>query len=124
MTPAAWSTRSTARASPTRWSRPSWPPTRSPRPTTAASAPRTAERALLGYPTKLKAELGGYYTLGNVFVKLIGNPRVMSLCTKYGLPRKTLMRFTLKLLANLHDSRDGDAMDKIINALCKIAPEA
>jgi geranylgeranyl reductase family protein len=84
----------------------------------------TAERALLAYPTKLRAELGGYYTLGNVFVKLIGNPRVMSLCTKYGLPRKTLMRFTLKLLANLHDSRDGDAMDKIINALCKIAPKA
>ena len=84
----------------------------------------TAERALQGYPTQLKADLGGYYTLGNVFVKLIGNPRVMSLCTKYGLPRKTLMRFTLKLLANLHDSRDGDAMDKIINALCRIAPAA
>ena len=26
----------------------------------------------------------------------------MHACTKYGLPRKTLMRFTLKLLANLH----------------------
>ena len=84
----------------------------------------TAERALQGYPAQLKADLGGYYTLGNVFVKLIGNPKVMSLCTKYGLPRKTLMRFTLKLLANLHDSRDGDAMDKIINALCRIAPAA
>ena len=84
----------------------------------------TAERALQGYPAQLKAELGGYYTLGNVFVKLIGNPKVMSICTKYGLPRKTLMRFTLKLLANLHDSRDGDAMDKIINALCRIAPAA
>jgi flavin-dependent dehydrogenase len=84
----------------------------------------SAERALRGYPARLKAELGGYYTLGNVFVKLIGNPKVMGVCTKYGLPRKTLMRFTLKLLANLHDSRDGDAMDKIINALCKIAPAA
>ena len=49
-------------------------------------------------------------------MKLIGNPKVMRVCTKYGLPRKTLMRFTLKLLANLHDSRDGDAMDKLINA--------
>ena len=84
----------------------------------------SAERALQGYPTQLKAELGGYYTLGNIFVKLIGNPKVMGICTKYGLPRKTLMRFTLKLLANLHDSRDGDAMDKIINALCKLAPAA
>jgi geranylgeranyl reductase family protein len=84
----------------------------------------TAEKALSAYPSQLKAELGGYYTLGRVFVKLIGHPQVMRVCTKYGLPRKTLMQFTLKLLANLTDSRDGDAMDKLINALSKIAPSA
>jgi menaquinone-9 beta-reductase len=84
----------------------------------------SAERALASYPVTLKAELGGYYTLGRVFVKLIGNPHIMRACTKYGLPRKTLMQFTLKLLANLTDSRDGDAMDKLINSLSKIAPAA
>ncbi|HEX6758097.1 MAG TPA: geranylgeranyl reductase family protein [Propionibacteriaceae bacterium] len=83
-----------------------------------------AERALESYPTKLKAELGGYYTLGRAFVKLIGHPRVMRVCTTYGLPRRTLMRFTLKLLANLTDANDGDAMDKLINSLSKIAPAA
>ena len=83
-----------------------------------------AERALEAYPTKLKAELGGYYTLGRTFVKLIGHPRVMRVCTTYGLPRRTLMRFTLKLLANLTDANDGDAMDKLINSLSKIAPAA
>ena len=83
-----------------------------------------AERALESYPLRLKAELGGYYTLGRAFVKLIGHPQVMHACTKYGLPRKTLMRFTLKLLANLTDSRDGDAMDKLINSLSRIAPAA
>ncbi len=83
-----------------------------------------AERALESYPIKLKEALGGYYTLGRAFVKLIGHPPVMHACTKYGLPRKTLMRFTLKLLANLTDSSDGDAMDKIINSLSKIAPAA
>jgi hypothetical protein len=57
-------------------------------------------------------------------VKLIGNPEVMRLCTKYGLPRTTLMKFTLKLLANLTDPRDGDVMDKIINGLTKVAPAA
>jgi hypothetical protein len=57
-------------------------------------------------------------------VKLIGDPRIMHICTKYGLPRKTLMRFVLKLLANLTDKNDGDAMDRIINALCKAAPSA
>ena len=84
----------------------------------------SAERALESYPLRLKAELGGYYTLGRAFVKLIGNPHVMQAATRYGLPRKTLMRFTLKLLANLTDSRDGDAMDKLINSLSRIAPAA
>jgi hypothetical protein len=57
-------------------------------------------------------------------VKLIGHPKVMRVCTTYGLPRQTLMRFTLKLLANLTDARDGDAMDKLINSLSRIAPAA
>ena len=35
----------------------------------------------------MKDALGGYYTLGRVFAKLIGNPEVMRLATKYGLPR-------------------------------------
>ena len=86
--------------------------------------PNQRERALSAYPKALKQEYGGYYTLGRIFVKLIGNPEVMRLCTKYGLPRTTLMKFTLKLLANLTDPRDGDVMDKIINGLTKLAPAA
>lgn len=82
------------------------------------------ERALEGYPLALKDAYGGYYTLGRVFVKLIGNPNVMKLATRHGLPHPTLMRFTLKLLANLTDPRDGDAMDKVINAITKVAPAA
>jgi flavin-dependent dehydrogenase len=82
------------------------------------------ERALDAYPAALKDAYGGYYTLGRVFVKLIGNPNVMKLATRHGLPHPTLMRFTLKLLANLTDPRDGDAMDKVINALTKVAPAA
>ncbi|GAB3624629.1 geranylgeranyl reductase family protein [Mariniluteicoccus endophyticus] len=81
-----------------------------------------AERALQAYPKRLQHELGGYYRLGGIFVKLIGNPEIMKLCTKYGLPRRTLMKFTLKLLANLTDENDGDAMDKLINTLTRIAP--
>jgi flavin-dependent dehydrogenase len=80
------------------------------------------ERALALYPTELKARYGGYYRLGNVFVKLIGNPQIMRIATKHGMPHPTLMRFVLKLLANLTDPRDGDAMDRIINGLTKVAP--
>ena len=56
------------------------------------------------------------------FVKLIGNPQIMRLATKHGMPHPTLMKFVLKLLANLTDPRDGDAMDRIINGLTKVAP--
>ena len=82
------------------------------------------ERALQAYPQVMKDALGGYYTLGRVFVQMIGNPRVMKLATRYGLPRPLLMKFTLKLLANLTDPRDGDALDRVINGLTKIAPAA
>ena len=82
------------------------------------------ERALEGYPLALKQEYGGYFTLGRVFVKLIGNPNVMKVATRHGLPHPTLMRLTLKLLANLTDPSDGDAMDRVINALTKVAPAA
>jgi len=82
------------------------------------------ERALAGYVSALDARYGGYYTLGRLFVTAIGNPHVMALATRYGLPRPTLMRFTLKLMANLTDPRHGDAMDRLINGLSKVAPAA
>ncbi|SCL37713.1 geranylgeranyl reductase family [Micromonospora pallida] len=80
------------------------------------------ERALSAYPTELKARFGGYYRLGGIFVKLIGRPEIMRLATKHGLPQPLLMRFVLKLLANLTDPRGGDAMDRVINAMTKVAP--
>ena len=43
---------------------------------------------------------------------------------RYGLPRESLMRFMLKLMANLTDPRDGDVSDRIINGLSKVAPTA
>ena len=82
------------------------------------------ERVLEGYAAALEAEYGGYFTLGRVFAKMIGNPTFMKQATKYGLPRETLMKFMLKLMANLTDPRDGDMADRVINALSKAAPAA
>ncbi|WP_320067480.1 geranylgeranyl reductase family protein [Micromonospora sp. RTGN7] len=80
------------------------------------------ERALMAYPQELKARFGGYYRLGGIFVKLIGRPEIMRMATKHGMPHPVLMRFVLKLLANLTDPRGGDAMDRVINAMTKAAP--
>lgn len=84
----------------------------------------SAERALEHYPARLKAEWGGYFRLGQVFVALIGQPEVMRVATRYGLPRPTLMRFTMKLLAHLYDTNEGDWMDKVITSLTKVVPSA
>ena len=84
----------------------------------------STERVLHGYPQALKDAYGGYYTLGRKFVQAIGNPRLMQFATKHGMPRPALMRFTLKLLANLTEVRGGDAADRVIHALSKMTPAA
>jgi len=80
------------------------------------------ERALQYYPAELKARYGGYYRLGGWFVKLIGRPEIMRFATKHGMPHPTLMRFVLKLLANLTEAKGGDAMDRVINAMTRAVP--
>ena len=82
------------------------------------------ERVLAGYPAALDAEYGGYYTIGRLFVRAIGHPSVMKLCTRHGLPHPTLMKFCLKLLANLAEPRGGDAFDRIVSGLSRLAPAA
>ncbi|GAA1736588.1 geranylgeranyl reductase family protein [Luedemannella helvata] len=80
------------------------------------------ERMFQYYPQALKQSYGGYYRLGGWFVKIIGKPSLMQFATKHGMPHPVLMRFVLKLLANLTDPRGGDASDRIINALTKAVP--
>ena len=88
--------------------------------TTAAGT----ERALQGYPAALKDNYGGYYTLGRIFVGMIGNPSFMKFATKHGMKRPAVMRMTMKLLGNLTEPRGGDAVDRMVNALSKMTPAA
>ncbi len=46
----------------------------------------------------------------------------MRACTRHGLPHPALMRFVLKLLANLTDPHDGDVSDRVINVLTRLTP--
>jgi geranylgeranyl reductase family protein len=81
-----------------------------------------AERVLRGYPQALAETYGGYYALGRLFVQLIGRPQLMRFATRHGMARPALMRFALKLLANLTDPRGGDAADRVINGMTRLAP--
>jgi geranylgeranyl reductase family protein len=87
----------------------------------ARSGP-AAEHALRNYPVAMQQALGSYYRIGNLFSRAIGNPTVMRLATRHGLPRKTLMAFLLKVLANLYDPKGGDAFDRVISAMTRITP--
>ncbi|MCU0300815.1 MAG: geranylgeranyl reductase family protein [Candidatus Nanopelagicales bacterium] len=92
----------------------------------ALAEPRAEGREvqLHGYAQDLKAHYGGYYTLGRWFVRAIGHPSVMKLATTYGMPVPVLRELALKLMANLTDVESPDAMDRLVNALSRIAPAA
>jgi menaquinone-9 beta-reductase len=83
-----------------------------------------AEAVLRTYPRQLKDAWGGYYTLGRTFVRLIGHPEFMRFATRHGVKRPYVMRFTMKLLGNLTESRGGDAVDRVLNAVSKMTPAA
>ena len=95
--------------------------------TQALARPHAAdrERVLQTYPATLNDAYGGYYALGRTFTKLIGSsPTLMRLATRHGMQRQAMMRFAMKMLGNLTESRGGDAADRIINALSKVTPAA
>jgi geranylgeranyl reductase family protein len=90
----------------------------------ARTTPDARERALATSARTMRDDLGGFYTLGRYFVRLIEHPEVMRVCTRYGLPRPLVMRFTLKLLSDCYEPRGGDMVDRVISGLTKIVPAA
>ena len=83
-----------------------------------------SDAPLQGYAEAVRREWGGYYTLGNRFVRIIGHPTVMRLCTELGMPRRAVMQFVFRLMAHLVDRRSADATDRVINALSRMVPAA
>jgi menaquinone-9 beta-reductase len=95
----------------------------------AADAVDSALRArsdapLETYGSAVAQEWGGYYTLGRMFVHIIGHPAVMRFCTEFGMPRRTLMEFVFRLMAHLTDRKSKDATDFVVNSLSRLVPAA
>ncbi|MFP4634914.1 MAG: geranylgeranyl reductase family protein [Nitriliruptoraceae bacterium] len=98
----------------------------------AQLAAQVADRALLTrrtsdldlYDRALRERIGGYYTLGRIFAELVGDRRVMQICTTYGMPYRPLMRLVFKMMAHLTDERPADVKDVILNSLQRLAPAA
>ncbi len=80
------------------------------------------ERALQAYPRAVGELMGGYYQLGNVFARIIGKPKIMHACTKYGLRINKLLPLVYKGLSGCYDAKGGDGVDRLIAALAKVTP--
>jgi flavin-dependent dehydrogenase len=78
-------------------------------------------RAML-YPTVLREAFGSYFTMGRLFAKAIGDPRIMQASTRLLLPNEAVMRFAMRVLANLTDGKDGDAQDRLFAFVERLAP--
>jgi geranylgeranyl reductase family protein len=80
------------------------------------------ERALEAYPRAVGELMGGYYRLGNVFARIIGKPKIMHACTKYGLRINKLLPLVYKGLSGCYDAKGGDGVDRLISALARATP--
>jgi len=58
------------------------------------------------YTDELSKEFGQYYKVARMFVKYIGNPRVMRECVRLGMHSKPLMEMLLRIMANLMRSEN------------------
>lgn len=90
----------------------------------ARETPYAREKSLRRYPEIMAHELGGYFTLGRLFVRIIEKPEIMRFLTRHGLPRPLVMRFTMKLLSDSYEPRGGDTIDRVIAGLARLAPAA
>lgn len=80
------------------------------------------ERALHGYPDAVRRAFGSWYRVGNRAAHAMSRPRFMHEATRLGLRRPALMRVLLKLFAGLHDGRDGDAEDRVLDLVLRLVP--
>jgi flavin-dependent dehydrogenase len=80
------------------------------------------EAVLRRYPERLGEEYGRHHRLGMGFLALLSHPRVVRFATAHGLKRPAMVNAALRLMGNLSDGRDGDAVDRAVAMLTRLAP--
>ncbi|MHA7221441.1 geranylgeranyl reductase family protein [Arthrobacter sp. RHLT1-20] len=91
----------------------------------SASAGWTAADAdahLARYADYVRDQWGSHFTLGRAFAALIGKPAVMKLALRTGMPIPVLMRFVVRLLANLTDPAARGFEARVIRVLESLVP--
>ncbi|MDP9986373.1 geranylgeranyl reductase family protein [Arthrobacter oryzae] len=81
-----------------------------------------ADAHLARYADYVRDQWGSHFTLGRAFAALIGKPAVMKLALRTGMPIPVLMRFVVRLLANLTDPSAKGFEDRVIRVLESLVP--
>jgi geranylgeranyl reductase family protein len=81
-----------------------------------------ADAHLSRYADYVRQQWGSHFTLGRAFAALIGKPAVMKLALRTGMPIPVLMRFVVRLLANLTDPSAKGFEDRVIRVLESLVP--
>lgn len=88
----------------------------------ASSGTYDADAHLARYADHVRAQWGSHFTLGRAFAAVIGRPAVMKLALRTGMPIPVLMRFVVRLLANLTDPAAKGFEDRVIRVLEGLVP--
>jgi geranylgeranyl reductase family protein len=80
------------------------------------------EAVLRRYPARLRTEYGHHHRLGIGLLALLRNPAIVRFTTARGLKRPALVSAALRLMGNLTDGRDGDAVDRAVSVLTRLIP--
>jgi geranylgeranyl reductase family protein len=75
-----------------------------------------------GYADHVRGEWGSHFTLGRAFAAVIGRPAIMKLALRTGMPLPALMRFVVRLMANLTDPSAKGIEDRMIRILEALVP--
>jgi len=90
--------------------------------TAASGGTYDADAHLSRYADYVRDQWGSHFTLGRAFAALIGKPAVMKLALRTGMPIPVLMRFVVRLLANLTDPSAKGFEDRVIRVLESLVP--
>lgn len=88
----------------------------------ASNGTYDADAHLARYADYVRGQWGSHFTLGRAFAALIGKPAVMKLALRTGMPIPLLMRFVVRLLANLTDPSAKGFEDRVIRLLESLVP--
>ncbi|KNH23235.1 drug:proton antiporter [Arthrobacter sp. ZBG10] len=81
-----------------------------------------ADAHLSRYADYVRDQWGSHFTLGRAFAALIGKPAIMKLALRTGMPIPVLMKFVVRLLANLTDPSAKGFEDRAIRVLESLVP--